>query len=75
MNRFKQGMSYCLPVFLVCVTVAADALAQLIGYVEHNWTRIRYLEPWHHGLVVGSGVVEGACKPVIQNRLKRAGMQ
>ena len=52
-----------------------DALAQLIGYVEHNRTRLRYQEPWHHGLAVGSGAVEGACKHVIQSRFKRAGMR
>ncbi len=52
-----------------------DALAQLIGYVERNRTRIRDQEPWHSGLAVGSGAVEGACKPVIQSRFKRAGMR
>jgi hypothetical protein len=52
-----------------------EALAQLIGYVERNRTRIRYQEPWHQGLAVGSGVVEGACKHVIQSRFKRAGMR
>ena len=52
-----------------------DALAQLIGYVERNRTRIRYQAPWHSGLAVGSGAVEGACKHVIQSRCKRAGMR
>jgi hypothetical protein len=51
------------------------ALAQLIGYVERNRTRIRYQEPWHRGLAVGSGAVEGACKHIIQRRFKRAGMR
>ena len=51
------------------------ALAQLTGYVERNRTRIRYQEPWHRGLAVGSGAVEGACKHVIQSRFKRAGMR
>jgi Uncharacterised protein family (UPF0236) len=51
------------------------ALAQLIGYVERNRTRIRYREPWHSGLAVGSGAVEGACKHIIQHRFKRAGMR
>jgi hypothetical protein len=51
------------------------ALAQLIGYVEHNRTRIRYQEPWHRGLAVGSGAVEGACQHVMQSRFKRAGMR
>jgi hypothetical protein len=48
---------------------------QLIGYVETNRTRIRYQEPWHSGLAVGSGTVEGACKHVVQARFKRAGMR
>jgi hypothetical protein len=51
------------------------ALTQLIGYVERNRSRLRYREPWHHGLAVGSGAVEGACKHVIQSRFKRAGMR
>ena len=51
------------------------ALAQLLGYVERNRTRIRYQEPWHSGLAVGSGDVEGAYKHVIQSRFKRAGMR
>jgi hypothetical protein len=52
-----------------------EGLAQLIGYVEHNRTRIRYQTPWHTGLAVGSGAVEGACKHVIHRRFKRAGMR
>jgi hypothetical protein len=51
------------------------ALAQLIGYVERNRTRIRYQELWQGGLAVGSGAVEGACPPVIQSRFQRAGMR
>jgi hypothetical protein len=50
-------------------------LTQLIGYLERNRTRIRYQQPWHQGLAVGSGAVEGACKHVIQSRFKRAGMR
>jgi hypothetical protein len=52
-----------------------DALDQLIGYAEHNRTRIKYHEPWPRGLAVGSGSVEGGCKHVIQSRFKRAGMR
>jgi hypothetical protein len=51
------------------------ALAQLIGDVERNRRRIRYQEPWPHGLAVGAGAVEGACQPVMQSRFKRAGMR
>ena len=52
-----------------------DARAQLIGSVERNRTRIKYQEPWESGLAVGSGAVEGACKPVSQSRFQRAGMR
>jgi hypothetical protein len=43
--------------------------------IETKRTRIRYQEPWYSGLPVGSGSVEGACKPVVQARFKRAGMR
>jgi hypothetical protein len=52
-----------------------NALAQLIGYIERNRTRIRYQGPWQCRLAVGSGAVEGACKHVIQSRFKRAVMR
>jgi hypothetical protein len=54
---------------------ACRGLQALIGYVESNRSRIAYQEPWHQGLAVGSGSVEGACKHVIQARFKRAGMR
>lgn len=50
-----------------------DALAQLLGYVEHHRTRLRYQAPWPSGLAVGSGAVEGACQHVIHSRFTRAG--
>jgi hypothetical protein len=56
-------------------TAVRKALAQLIGDVERNRTRIRYQEPWQRGLAVGSGAVEGACKHGIQQRFKRPGMR
>jgi hypothetical protein len=43
--------------------------------VERHRTRIRDQEPWHRGLAVGSGAVEGACQPVMQSRVTRAGMR
>ena len=51
-----------------------EALDQLIHYVERNRTRLRYQEPWHCGLAVGSGSVEVACKQVIQARFMGAGI-
>jgi hypothetical protein len=55
--------------------VLREAQARLISYVKRNRTRLRYQEPRHCGLSVGSGAVEGACKHVIQSRFKRAGMR
>jgi hypothetical protein len=52
-----------------------DALAQLLGDVARNRTRSRSQEPWHRGLAVGSGAVEGACTHVMHSRFKRAGMR
>ena len=52
-----------------------EGLQALLGYVASNRSRIYYKEPWHKGLAVGSGSVEGACKHVIQARFKRAGMR
>jgi len=42
-----------------------EVLAQLIGYIDRNRTRIRHQEPWYSRLAVGSGAVEGACKHVM----------
>ena len=52
-----------------------DVRTQLSGSVQRNRIRLRYQEPWRHGLAVGSGAVEGACKPVMQRRFKRAGLR
>lgn len=52
-----------------------EGLRELLGYVGHNRDRIHYKVPWHQGLAVGSGSVEGACKHIIQARFKRAGMR
>jgi len=52
-----------------------DALAQLIGDVERNRTRIRDQEPWDAGRAVGSGAVEGGCTQVMQRRFQRAGLR
>ena len=56
-------------------TAIHDALAQLIGSVARNRTRSRYQAPWHAGLAVGAGAVEGGCTPLMQSRFKRAGMR
>jgi len=39
-----------------------------------NKERMQYQESRKHGLFVGSGVIEAACKNVIGKRLKQSGM-
>jgi hypothetical protein len=46
-----------------------------IGYFEENRERMRYPEYRAQNLPIGSGVVESACKHVVANRCKRAGMR
>jgi hypothetical protein len=55
-------------------TAVRHGLAKLIGYIEGNHTRIRGQEPWHRGLAVGAGAVEGTCKHIMQSRFQRTGM-
>lgn len=51
-----------------------DGLAQALGYFFHNRHRMRYTRFRREGYPVGSGMVESACKLVVEARLKQAGM-
>jgi hypothetical protein len=55
-------------------TAVRYTLAQRSGYIEGNRIGISGQEPWHRGLAVGSGAVEGACRHIIQSRFQRTGM-
>jgi hypothetical protein len=46
-----------------------------IGYLFHHRRRMRYADFRHAGCPVGSGTVESACKLVVQERMKQAGMR
>jgi hypothetical protein len=48
---------------------------QAILYLFHNRQRLRYHEFRRLGCPIGSGVIESACKLVVQARMKQAGMQ
>jgi hypothetical protein len=52
-----------------------DPVRKAILYFFHNRWRMRYHEFRHAGLPIGSGTVESACKLVVQQRMKQAGMQ
>jgi hypothetical protein len=45
------------------------------GYFERNRQRMRYDEYLAAGYPIGSGVVEGACRHLVKDRLERAGMR
>ena len=48
---------------------------QVTGYLEHNRERMKYDEYLAAGYPIGSGVVEGACRHLVKDRLERAGMR
>ena len=52
-----------------------EAAAELIGYCQRNAHRMEYPEYLAKGWCIGSGAVESACKTVVGQRLKLAGMR
>jgi hypothetical protein len=53
----------------------AEAAAELVGYLERHAHRMEYPEYLARGWCIGSGAVESACKTVVGQRLKLAGMR
>jgi hypothetical protein len=52
-----------------------EAVEDLVGYLERNVHRMEYPEYLARGWCIGSGAVESACKMVVGQRLKLAGMR
>jgi hypothetical protein len=50
------------------------ALRRLCGYLHKNRARMRYDEYLRQGYPIASGVIEGACRHLIKDRMERAGM-
>lgn len=50
------------------------ALAAVCGYLHANLGRMRYDEYLRAGYPIASGVIEGACRHLVKDRLERAGM-
>ena len=48
---------------------------EVAGYFERNRVRMKYDEYLAAGYPIGSGVVEGACRHLVKDRLERAGMR
>lgn len=53
----------------------SEAVNDLVGYLGRNAHRMEYPEYLAHGWCIGSGAVESACKTVVGQRLKLAGMR
>lgn len=50
-------------------------VAQVLSYFRKNKRRMRYAEWKRAGFMIGSGVVEAACKTLVAQRLKLSGMR
>jgi hypothetical protein len=75
-----RGVDAMLPQLAVPagLQLSADSLAKLRteqGYFHTNRARMQYPHFRERGLPLGSGAVESSAKPLIQQRLKRAGMR
>jgi hypothetical protein len=52
-----------------------DKLAKLCGYLQNNAHRMRYDAYLALGYPIASGVIEGACRHFVKDRLERSGMR
>jgi hypothetical protein len=50
-------------------------MREVIGYFDRNRGRMHYDEYLAVGYPIGSGVIEGACRHLVKDRLERAGMR
>lgn len=50
-------------------------LDKIIGYFRGNAERMKYSEFLAAGYPIASGVIEGACRTVVKDRMERAGMR
>jgi hypothetical protein len=50
------------------------SLGEICGYLEKNQERMRYDEYLAQGYPIASGVIEGACRHLVKDRMERAGM-
>ena len=53
----------------------ADKLRVLCNYLETNHERMKYDEYLALGYPIASGIIEGACRHVVKDRMERAGMR
>lgn len=51
------------------------SLHRICGYLEKNAERMRYHEYLRRGYPIASGVIEGACRHLVKDRMERSGMR
>ena len=49
-------------------------ITEVCGYLKNNQGRMRYHEYLAAGYPIASGVIEGACRHLVKDRMERAGM-
>ena len=54
---------------------ALEKLEEHLAYFENNRDRMKYDEYLQQGFPIGSGVVEGACRNLVKDRMERTGMR
>jgi hypothetical protein len=52
-----------------------NQLAKVITYLENNRANMKYDEYLSQGYPIGSGVIEGACRHVVKDRMEGTGMR
>jgi hypothetical protein len=52
-----------------------EKLAKLCGYLQNNAPRMRYEVYLAAGYPIASGVIEGACRHFVKDRMERSGMR
>jgi hypothetical protein len=50
-------------------------LESICGYFDHHGHRMRYADYLAAGYPIASGVIEGACRHVVRDRMERSGMR
>ena len=53
----------------------SDTIRQALAYFRKHRKRMRYAELKARGFMIGSGIVEAACKTLVAQRLKQSGMR
>jgi hypothetical protein len=52
-----------------------EVVKSAIEYLENNREHMRYDEYLAAGYPIGSGVAEGACRPLVKDRMEQTGMR